>query len=413
MKRCPRCFEMSFDGEVCHKCGFESDMTRLGDALPYFTVLHDRYLVGVPLGQGGFGITYKCLDQKTNKIVVVKEYFPKFLNLERVDLAEMSPDAVGKFKHGQKRFKEEADLLMQLSRHGFQYIISAFDSFDENGTSYYVMDYIEGISLKNLSKQYRLSQEDLLSIFDKIGRELDTIHKELHLLHRDISPDNILIDAHLHPMLIDFGAAKSMDDENAFTVVLKKHYAPLEQYSKTKKQGPYTDVYALAATYYYLATGHFVLEAPERLMNGPNKPLDFHGANLPDYVKKALEKALVIKPEQRTQSVAEFLANLENKAQAHAYVRIGDKTYKVEEQGIRIGRNEDNDITLPHHQITKHHMKITYDPTLDVFVITDHSTNGTFVNGSFLSRDTIQVKAPVTINLPGILEEIKCEVEYE
>lgn len=413
MMRCPNCFEMTYDGDICQNCGFTNDRPRMSDALPYFTVLHDRYLVGIPLGQGGFGITYKCLDEQTNKIVVIKEYFPKFLHIEREDLAEIPESMVDSFKHGQKRFKEEADLLMQLSHHGFQYIISAFDSFDENGTSYYVMDYIEGISLKNLSKQYRLSPDDLLSIFDKIGHELDTIHKELHLLHRDISPDNILIDAHFKPILIDFGSAKSMTDENAFTVVLKKHYAPLEQYTKTKKQGPYTDVYALAATYYYLATGHYVLEAPERLMNGANKPLDFYDTDLPDHVKEALEKALAINPEKRTQSVSEFLTQLEDKAKAHPYVTIGDQRYEMSEEGITVGRHEDNDITLPHHQITKHHMKVTYDEAHDVFVITDHSTNGTFVNGALLSNQSMRAKAPVTINLPGILEEIKCEVEYE
>ena len=85
----------------------------------------------------------------------------------------------------------------------------------------------------------------------------------------------------------------------------------------------------------------------------------------------------------------------------------------MSEEGITVGRHEDNDITLPHHQITKHHMKVTYDEAHDVFVITDHSTNGTFVNGALLSNQSMRAKAPVTINLPGILEEIKCEVEYE
>lgn len=409
---CPQCFHETYDGHVCSHCGFAGQEVSIKQALPCYTTLHERYIIGIPLGRGGFGMTYKCLDTQTHKVMVIKEFFPKTPPVDRNDFTHLPMEMVNSFHHNQERFREEAKLLCELREHHYQSIITASDYFDENGTSYYVMDYFPGITIKKLVSRYTLPQQDLQRIFTSIALELDDIHKNMNLIHRDISADNILIDGKRNAVLIDFGAAKSINQDEPYTVVGKTHYAPIEQYSRTKKQGPYTDVYALAATYYYVLTGHFVPEAPERILHDELISFDDLKVEVPNYVKKALAHALEVKPEDRTPNMAVFVKELRNQ-KVHAYVYVKDQKLAVQEKGITIGRKEDNDICLPQSQITKHHLTITFDSYNETFLITDHSTNGTFVNGHFLNRDAKCLRGPITINFPGILDEMKCEVEYE
>lgn len=409
---CPKCFHETYDGHVCSHCGFAGQEVTIKQALPCYTMLHNRYIIGIPLGRGGFGMTYKCFDNKTHQVMVIKEFFPKTPPVDREAFTHLPMELVNTFRHNQQRFREEAQLLCELRKHHYQSIITASDYFDENGTSYYVMDYFPGITIKKLVSRYALPQSDLQRIFTQIALELDDIHTNMNLIHRDISADNILIDGNRKAVLIDFGAAKSLDQDEPYTVVGKTHYAPIEQYSRTKKQGPYTDVYALAATYYYVLTGHYVPEAPERILHDELISFDDLKIDVPEHVKKALTHALEVKPEDRTPNMAVFVRELSNK-KAQAYAVVKDRKFLITEKGITVGRKEDNDICLPQHQITKHHMTITFDPYDETFLITDHSTNGTFVNGHFLCNKAKRLRGPVTINFPGILDEMKCEVVYE
>lgn len=408
---CPYCFQKAFDGTSCHACGYHK-VPRLKDALHPFTILHDRYRLGVPLGMGGFGISYMAYDTRLQKRVVIKEYFPKFLKLNREELASMPIEAVTTYNHGKMRFKEEAELLTKLRTYHFEHIISAYDAFDENQNSYYVMDLVEGYSLKELSKSYHLSEKTLIEILVKVAKDLSTIHKELHILHRDISPDNILVDAHMRPVLIDFGSAKILDGKQGFSVVLKKHYAPLEQYSKTKLQGPYSDVYALAATAYYLLTGHYVQEATMRAMNDTQENVRAYNPKVSEQTDRAIMHALEMKIENRTPNMDVFIAELTGH-EIKPYVLVGHHKYIVTTQGLSVGRHEDNEIIFKEPAISKHHFEITFDQATRLFTITDFSKNGTFVNGRLLSHQSMSVKAGAVINIPGILEEIRCEVNDE
>ncbi|WP_426267133.1 serine/threonine protein kinase [Sphingomonas sp. LHG3443-2] len=282
-------------------------------ALPPGTVLREWRLEEV-LGVGGFGIVYKARGIYFNELVAIKEYFPSSIS-ERDEEATVVPidsDAEEVHALGLKKFVEEAKLLWNLStpsRH--PNIVSVRSLFEIHGTAYMVMDFEDGTSLSRLLKNsQRFNERSLWDIIAPISEGLDRAHR-VGVLHRDIKPPNILITPEGRSVLIDFGSAR-FDTAEATSTQVTFHtppYAAIEQYVKTYSQGPWTDIYALGVVLYECVTGAKPPEVLERLHGRQISPLS--AGKWPGYSKKflaAIDRAMTIKPEERPQSITEWLA---------------------------------------------------------------------------------------------------------
>ena len=281
-------------------------------ALPAGTVLREWRLEEV-LGVGGFGIVYKARGIYFDELVAIKEYFPSSIS-ERDSADTVVPidsDAEEVHALGLKKFVEEAKLLWNLStptRH--PNIVSVRSLFEIHGTAYMVMDFEDGLSLSKMLKQgRRFNERSLWSILRPVAEGLDRAHR-VGVLHRDIKPPNILINEDNRPVLIDFGSAR-FDTAEATSTKVTFHtppYAAIEQYVKTYDQGPWTDVYALGVVMYECITGEKPPEVLERLHAGLGKPLA--EGKWPGYGKRflaAIDAAMKVKPDERPQSISEWL----------------------------------------------------------------------------------------------------------
>jgi serine/threonine protein kinase len=215
------------------------------------------------------------------------------------------------FEQGLKRYVDEATILSRFS--GLPGVVSVRDFFYENGTAYIVMEYIDGISLKEYlqNRGGKLNANETLNIMESIIRSLAIIHQN-NLLHRDISPDNIMISNNGEVKLIDFGAARyfSDDSEKSMTVVLKHGYAPIEQYSRRGEHGEWTDLYALCAVMYRMLTGIVPDEATDRIkVDGLIKVRKLN-RKVPKHIAAAIEKGLSVQPEDRYQNMMELYNEL-------------------------------------------------------------------------------------------------------
>ena len=293
-------------------CGYDSaaDTDKYPLALKAGSILNGRYTVGRVLGQGGFGITYIAKDDHTGNRVAIKEYFPSEF-AGRTGLASSiqvhSKDQQENFEYGKARFLEEAKTLAALN--GDEYIVRIYSYFEENNTAYFVMEYVDGVGLDKYMTQNggRLSPEEAGQLLLPLMNSLGAIHAK-GIVHRDIAPDNILITKDGSAKLIDFGAARYSTGEKSksLDVILKHGFAPKEQYMRRGRQGPFTDVYALAATYYYAITGKVPPEAIERIDDDNLVPPSSLGVRLPEAAEDALFKALEVNAPDRFQSMSEF-----------------------------------------------------------------------------------------------------------
>jgi len=282
-------------------------------ALPPGTVLREWRLEEV-LGVGGFGIVYKARGIYFNELVAIKEYFPSSISERDADATVVPIDSDAEEVHalGLKKFVEEAKLLWNLStptRH--PNIVSVRSLFEIHGTAYMVMDFEDGLSLAKMLKQgRRFNERSLWNILRPIAEGLDRAHR-VGVLHRDIKPPNILINEDNRPVLIDFGSAR-FDTAEATSTKVTFHtppYAAIEQYVKTYKQGPWTDVYALGVVMSECVTGEKPPEVLERLHAGLGKPLG--EGKWPGYSKRflaAIDTAMTVKPDERPQSISDWLA---------------------------------------------------------------------------------------------------------
>lgn len=277
------------------------------------TVLREWKIEEV-LGVGGFGIVYKAQGIYFNELVAIKEYFPSSISERDSEDTVVPIDSEAEEVHalGLKKFVEEAKLLWNLStptRH--PNIVSVRSLFEIHGTAYMVMDFEDGLSLSKMLKQgRRFNERSLWNILQPIAEGLDRAHR-VGVLHRDIKPPNILINEDNRPVLIDFGSARFEAAEATSTKVTfhTPPYAAIEQYVKTYPQGPWTDIYALGVVMYECITGEKPPEVLERLHAGLGKPLS--EGKWPGYGKKflaAIDAAMVVKPDERPQSLSDWLA---------------------------------------------------------------------------------------------------------
>ena len=339
---CYRCFQqLETDSQSCPFCGFQiNSYGATVRALAPKTYLKKRYIIGIALGEGGFGITYLAYDTDMMTRVAIKEYFPGVLATRDATtygentLHTISQGGHKEFTAGLKRYVEEAAILAKF--YHLPGIVSVRDFFYENGTAYIVMEYVDGISLKEFLKRQggKLSAEDTLLIMEPIISSLAIVH-ENKLLHRDISPDNIMLGRDGSVKLIDFGAARYFDSEyeKSMTVVLKHGYAPMEQYSRKGEQSAWTDVYALCAVIYRMLTGVVPEEAVERIGNDELKHIRKLNKKVPRHIAKAVEKGLSLYPNGRQQSMQELQDELYI-TKEEIRRRNSDRIYKIAQRTL-------------------------------------------------------------------------------
>ena len=274
------------------------------------TRLIGRYTIEGVLGQGGFGITYLGIDELHEKKVAIKEFFPQGIvtrNIEYQDTVTVT--FVGEkdnYEKGKERFLKEARTMAKFSKD--EGIVKALDFFEINNTAYIVMEYLEGITLKQYLGKYGVIQfRNLIEMMLPLREALIEIHSQ-GLIHRDISPDNIMVQHNGKLKLMDFGAARDYTESGnkSLTVILKPGYAPPEQYQTHGVQGPWTDIYALCATIYKCLTGITPPDAIARVMDDKFKEPDQLDGKLSPDIKKILWKGMNIFPEERYQDIVEF-----------------------------------------------------------------------------------------------------------
>ena len=273
------------------------------------------YRIESVLGAGGFGITYLATDTNLNRAVAIKEYFPEQLACRDDDSSiDATSEAEAKaFVWGRERFLKEGQILARFSNPN---IVSVLDFFELHNTSYMVMEYESGESLKSIIREgRRLSEADVLEVLLPLARSLARFHNE-GFIHRDIKPANILIRRDGTPVLLDFGSARQTvsGERLSLTSLVSPGYAPVEQYSdKGAHQGPWTDIYALGATFYHLLTGRMPATAMERTasLHDASDPLTAasilaKGAYSEELLK-AIDVSMKLMEHERPRSVSELL----------------------------------------------------------------------------------------------------------
>lgn len=391
-----------------------------------------RYQVKEILGAGGFGITYQCLDTQQNKICAIKEYMPEAIAQrdKRTGEIVVNNDRKKAYLHGKKRFLEEAEILMKMNR--IPYVVKVWNFFEENNTAYYVMEYLEGTTLKQLMRVMggKLPYRAACEAIQKAGIALDMIHRQVGIFHRDISPENIMVMPDGSVRIIDFGSAKLMavSENQQFSVVLKPGFAPPEQYASHLSQGSFTDVYALAGTFYYIASGKMIPVAPDRLMGVNYESLERLIPECSHETSVAVDKALHLDVKFRTQTVYEFLQGIpeirqdikSNQTQdMHRTISIKEDVPSIPEtenvvktvqpeawieivKGTGVGRiyplipnqptsvgrlEKKSQIVLEGHpEISGLHFYIMYVPEKSGFYVIDESINGMYYKGIRLDK---------------------------
>ena len=326
-KLCPGCMRIVEDFEKpCPYCGFdkrEYEKTRSYRTLPPGTILAGKYFLGKVIGEGGFGITYLAWEMNLEVPVAVKEYFPSGLATRDTQLtggksktvSVMAGDQGHYYQSGLRSFEQEARNLAKFQN--LPGVVSVKDLFFENQTAYLAMEYIPGITMKQYlrSKGNRLDERTVLRLMRPVLESLDKVHRS-GIIHRDISPDNILITADQKVTLIDFGAARmaSGNDGKSMTILLKHGYAPVEQYQSKGRQGPWTDVYAICATMYRMISGKVPEEAVDRIENDRVKPLTMlareENFQVSRRVSDVIQKGLSVSASHRYQNVRSLIQEL-------------------------------------------------------------------------------------------------------
>lgn len=311
---CPGCMAVLDEPDLpCPLCGFDKTTYAPSPrSLRPFTILSGKYLVGKVIGEGGFGITYIGFNLDTELPVAIKEYFPSELATRDITagnaLSIFAGESQQLYKEGLEKYLREARNLTMFS--DLPGIVTVKDFFYENETAYIIMEYINGITLKQhlIKVGGRMSQSEVTKMMKPVLESMIKIH-ETGMIHRDISPDNIMITKNNQIKLTDFGAARvcNGEDNKSITVVLKRGYAPEEQYRVKGVQGPWTDVYALCATMYKMITGITPQEALERIIEDNVEPLSKFDKDIWPEIDYAIMKGLSLRAQDRFQNVGELV----------------------------------------------------------------------------------------------------------
>lgn len=311
---CPGCMAVLDEPDLpCPLCGFDKKSYEPSPrSLKPTTILNGKYFVGKVIGEGGFGITYIGFNMDTDLPVAIKEYFPAELStrdtLQGNNINIFAGEAEQLYKVGLEKYLREARNLGMFS--DLPGIVMVKDFFYENETAYIIMEYINGVTVKDhLTKVGgKMKHNDVIKMMKPVLEAMSSIH-EVGIIHRDISPDNIMITRNNQIKLTDFGAARVFDteDNKSITVVLKRGYAPEEQYRAKGNQGPWTDVYALCATMYKMITGVTPQEALERIIEDGVEPLSKYDPSIWPETEFAIMKGMSLRAKDRYQTVKELI----------------------------------------------------------------------------------------------------------
>ncbi|MDR1571435.1 MAG: extracellular solute-binding protein [Clostridiales Family XIII bacterium] len=308
---CLNCFKMKGEFEVCPHCGhLEGTPPEQAFHLYPGVVLAGRYVIGTVIGFGGFGAIYKAWDSRLEIIVAIKEFYPSGL-VSRIpgekQVVVFSGEKRESYALALTRFLDEARNMAKFSEH--PNIVNIYDFFEENGTAYIIMEYMQGVSLSGHLSQAGgvLGQEEAIGIALPVMEALSAIHAT-GIVHRDIHPGNIYILNSKQIKILDFGAAKftTGEEEKTRTIVVTQGYASPEQYRSKSRQGPYTDIYGLGATLYKMLTGKIPDESIDRQVEDLLKRPSELGIEIDENLDKAIMKAMAVNPELRFQRVEQF-----------------------------------------------------------------------------------------------------------
>lgn len=279
---CENCFEET-TSSVCAHCGYDpsaavNDPTMLTPG----SILLGKYIVGKVIGKGGFGVTYLAYDASAGRKAAIKEFFPYGVALRAAGTSTVtvsSMDNANAFKLGAEKFYDEAKLVSRFN--GNPNIVGVYEFFYENDTVYFAMEYLQGHTLKeHINTNGTISAPQALFIAQNVANALMAAHSS-SVLHRDISPDNIMICMDGKIKLIDFGAARQIMAESSsnLTVVMKPGYTPIEQYTKKGRQGAWTDIYSLGVSVYYALTEVIIDDPYARMDDDSELTENKHGIN--------------------------------------------------------------------------------------------------------------------------------------
>ena len=321
IKRCIRCMRPLKEGEVCSFCGCDNRKLQTPPyCLPPGTCLNHRYYTGLILGEGGFGITYIGWDQTLSIPVAIKEYYPKGI-IRRTAADRYAQGAYcyddsyvqGAYQKGLNAFLQEAKNLARFNQ--LDGVAVVRDYFTENDTAYIVMDYIDGSSVeKYIRDRGRISVEQVIQMLRPVMDTLQIMH-ENHMIHRDVSGDNLLVTKKGMAKLVDFGSARRMAErDQTITVMYKRGYAPEEQYRAKGEIGPWTDIYSICVVMYYMISGIMPEEATQRLVADKTVPLArLDGIDITQKQSDAIEKGMAVLAEERFADMGQLLLALDQK----------------------------------------------------------------------------------------------------
>ena len=330
---CPSCMAENTDGEEkCSVCGGDMRAQNRQHQLPVMTILEGRYLIGKVLGEGGFGITYIGLDLRLEERVAIKEFYPtgSVTRYAKHSEAVEATSAEGEIllEREREKFLNEARTMSRFS--GESSIVHVKDFFYANSTAYIVMEFIDGETMQQRLKENGPENDfnKLLDMLRPVIKDLDDVHRA-GFIHRDISPSNLMVDKSGSVKLLDFGTAREVneDGEKSLSIVLKPGFAPEEQYRRRGQQGPWTDVYALCATIYKLCTGVTPEVSVDRLAVDSLEPPSKFGVKINPQQEAVLARGLAVRREDRIQSAAELLEDLDKAA---AGIAAAQENYSVQ-----------------------------------------------------------------------------------
>lgn len=315
---CLGCMKKKSKEGACPYCGFdEKEYESCMYQLPLGTILNGKYLIGRVLGEGGFGITYIGWDLNLQIFLAIKEYFPStFAGRDNHRGNQVIPFTGSKQQYylkGKESYIQEARILAKFCK--ADGIVEVRDYFEENQTAYIVMEYLEGKNLTQILKEIEerhahMSPEAAFRLMKPVIKTLGLVHEQA-LIHRDISPDNMIMLSDNKIKLIDFGASRDFSrSDEGMSVILKAGYAPEEQYRRDGKQGPWTDVYALCGTMYRAITGMKPEESMSRIMGAPLKKPSELGIKIQPNQEETLIRGLALRREDRIQNMEELYREL-------------------------------------------------------------------------------------------------------
>ena len=323
----------------CPHCGYVEEDWKEYHQLRPRTILNGKYLVGRALGEGGFGITYLGWDLNLDLKLAIKEYCPVDLvvrdSTQSGLLNPLSGERGDYFSQGKEKFIDEARRLAKCCN--LPGVVGVRDFFQENGTAYIVMEFVDGITLKKYLELRggTLSPEELLPMFKPLLESLEQVH-QAGIIHRDISPDNIMVEKDGRLRLLDFGAARDVNKaqgEKSLSVIVKGGYAPLEQYSSTSRKGTYSDIYSIGAVLYFVLTSTKPMDATIRTMENMPEPKALD-PGIPEEANRAIMRAMSLKPDERQQDAESFMEDLLGESP------LPDRPARKTDRHVRQGRNK-------------------------------------------------------------------------